>query len=148
VVLDICRKRNLRAHCLSQLNLEGSEEGTQVVVVDAIGHLKTLYRMANVAFIGGSLVPFGGHNPLEPAMFAKPILFGPDMSDFRHIADLLLEAGAALKVQDGNHLKATFVALLDNPERQIAMGRRAKMVVQAHQGAVEKTLKCINLAGQ
>jgi len=65
-----------------------------VVIVDTIGDLRMLYALADMAFIGGSLVDRGGHNPLEPAAFSRPVLFGPEMSDFAAIAEYCLNPGA------------------------------------------------------
>ena len=66
-----------------------------VVVVNTIGHLKALYALSDVAFVGGSLINFGGHNPLEPAAFAKPILFGPHTGDVAESCNRLLASGGA-----------------------------------------------------
>jgi 3-deoxy-D-manno-octulosonic-acid transferase len=71
-------------------------------LIDTMGVLGKLYAIADVAFVGGSLVAFGGHNPLEPAAFAKPIIFGPDMSDFPEISQMLLHAGGAIEVKNMN----------------------------------------------
>jgi 3-deoxy-D-manno-octulosonic-acid transferase len=117
-----------------------------VVVVDAIGLLKDLYRLAYLAFIGGSLAPFGGHNPLEPAFWGKPILFGKDMRDFALIADYLLRGGGALQVNDAAHLQSTVMDLLENPDRVQRMGERSLQVVNAHRGAVQRTLSHLALA--
>lgn len=117
----------------------------QVVVVDTIGVLKMLYCLADVAFVGGSLVPCGGHNPLEPAIWGKPVLFGPDMRDFSLISRLLLEARAAQRVMNGDELLQAVKKLLADPLLAAGMGSRGVEVVAAHKGAVDKALKFINL---
>jgi 3-deoxy-D-manno-octulosonic-acid transferase len=81
-------------------DLEEKKSEPDVIVVDRIGILKMLYATADIAFVGGSLVRCGGHNPLEPAAFSRPIIFGPDMSDFADISDMLVESGGAISVND------------------------------------------------
>jgi 3-deoxy-D-manno-octulosonic-acid transferase len=81
-----------------------SSDRRAVVVVDRIGLLRRLYALAEVAFVGGSLVKAGGHNPLEPAAAGKPVLFGPHTDDFRWICQALEQAGGAIRVADGRQL--------------------------------------------
>ena len=125
--------------------LKGLDRGLvlDVIVVDRIGLLGGLYALADVALVGGSLVRRGGQNPLEPALFSKPILFGPDMSDFDKIAQDLLKAGGALKVNDAVNLSHTAGFLLSNHRKAREMGEKAYGVYAASRGAVEKTLKAI-----
>jgi 3-deoxy-D-manno-octulosonic-acid transferase len=117
----------------------------QVVVVDTIGVLKALYGVADVAFVGGSLVPSGGHNPLEPAAWGKPVLFGPDMSDFSLISRLLLDARAAQKVMNADELLQGVTKLLAEPQVAAEMGMRGLRVVEAHKGPVDKTLNFLKI---
>jgi 3-deoxy-D-manno-octulosonic-acid transferase len=117
----------------------------QVVVVDTIGVLKALYGVADVAFVGGSLVPSGGHNPLEPAAWGKPVLFGPDMSDFSLISRLLLDARAAQMVMNADELLQGVTKLLADPQSAAEMGMRGLEVVEAHKGSVDKTLKFLKI---
>lgn len=115
----------------------------QVVVVDSMGVLGKLYAIADAAFVGGSLVDFGGHNPLEPAAFAKPILFGPDMSDFPEISRMLLGAGGAMEVKNIEHIYNVVKEILTDSVKSREMGLKAFEVFQANQGAVEKTVSVI-----
>lgn len=117
----------------------------QVVVVDTIGVLKALYGVADVAFVGGSLVPCGGHNPLEPAVWGKPVLFGPDMRDFSMISRLLLEARAAERVMNADELLRSVKKLLEDPQLAADMGSRGLEVIELHKGSVDKSLKFIGL---
>lgn len=117
----------------------------QVVVVDTIGVLKALYCVADVAFVGGSLVPCGGHNPLEPAAWGKPVLFGPDMSDFSLISSLLLEARAARQVMNADELLPAVDRLLADPRLAADMGARGLKVVETHKGSVDNTLRFLGL---
>lgn len=114
-----------------------------VIIIDTIGILKTLYAVSDVAFIGGSLVKCGGHNPLEPAVFSKPILFGEDMSDFADISSMLLEAGGAICVKDAEDFYAAVVSLIENDGKAVEMGKNAFDVFNANKGAVERTMTVI-----
>jgi 3-deoxy-D-manno-octulosonic-acid transferase len=96
--------------------------------------------VADVAFVGGSLLPFGGHNPLEPAAWKRPVVFGPDMSDFSEIAAALVEAGGAVRVNDSDALFTALRTFFRHPETAETAGRRAYDVFAVHRGAVERTL--------
>jgi len=126
---------------VSELEPEVSVGPRDVIVVDTIGVLSRLYALADVAFIGGSLVAAGGHNPLEPAAFAKPIIFGPDMSDFASVAEMLLDNGGAIQVEGEEALFRAIKGLFDDKELAEATGRRALQVFQSNKGAVEKTIR-------
>lgn len=110
---------------------------TAVIVVDRMGYLSRLYALADVAVIGGSFVPQGGQNPIEPAACGKPVLFGPDMHDFPDVAAWLLKAGGAIQTNEGD-LASACGRLLMNPEEARAMGERARAVVIEHQGTTER----------
>ncbi len=128
---------------LNEIKNKPSTMGHDVVVVDTMGVLKKLYAVADIAFIGGSLVASGGHNPLEPAMFSKPVLFGPDMSDFSETARMLLKSKGAVMVEDKDSLFETVTMLLENEEKARSMGGNAMNVLKANRGAIDKTLDVI-----
>ncbi len=113
--------------------------GATVLVLDTMGELATLYSLCTVAFIGGSLVPIGGHNVLEPAVFAKPLLFGPHMHHFPELAAMLQQAGGALQVHGEEDLYERLVYLLTHPEAGDAMGQAALAALAANRGALERT---------
>ncbi|MBW1899486.1 MAG: 3-deoxy-D-manno-octulosonic acid transferase [Deltaproteobacteria bacterium] len=117
------------------------DKNIDVIVVDRIGMLSTLYAISDISFIGGSFGTEGGHNPLEPAVYSKPILFGPDMSDFREISMLLLEAGGAKTVSDPENLCYAVSRLIEKEDSAIKMGKQAFAVFSANRGAVHNTLK-------
>jgi len=118
--------------------------GPRVVVLDSRGELAAIYREAVVAFVGGTLVPIGGHNLLEPAQWAKPVLFGPYTDHCAEIADLLIQAGGGHRVLQAEDLTRQVVALFsDNKERE-RMGRSARQVVEQNQGALQQTLEAID----
>ena len=118
--------------------------GPRVVVLDSRGELAAIYREAVVAFVGGTLVPIGGHNLLEPAQWAKPVLFGPYTDHCAEIADLLVHAGGGYRILQADDLTRQVVALFsDNKERE-RMGQLARQVVEQNQGALQQTLEAID----
>lgn len=126
----------------SRLDID-SEPRADVVVLDTIGELAHLYRVAWVVFVGGSLVPTGGHNILEPAVFGKPILFGPHMHNFREVADSFLAAGAAVQVASAGELAAELADLLSDEQRRTRLGTAARGIIESSRGARERTLAAI-----
>jgi 3-deoxy-D-manno-octulosonic-acid transferase len=116
---------------------------TQCFVVDTLGELLRFYAAADVAFVGGSLVPIGGHNVLEPAALSVPVIVGPHTFNFAEITANLLEAGAALRIEDGEALGATIVRLLaDEPLRQ-RTGAAARAAFERAQGGVLRTVQIV-----
>jgi 3-deoxy-D-manno-octulosonic-acid transferase len=114
-----------------------------VVILDTIGELAQLFQVGTVVFVGGSLVDAGGHNILEPAVFGKPILFGPYMQNFAEIARAFLDNGAAIQVADGRALETSLLELLDDPVRRASLGAAARALVEANRGARGRTLAVI-----
>jgi 3-deoxy-D-manno-octulosonic-acid transferase len=140
-VRRLCKDAGFFAMTLKQWQKDGdSDKIPDVLIVDTIGMLKKLYAIAHIAFIGGSLVNCGGHNPLEAAAFAKPILFGPDMSDFASIRDKLSDAQAALQVNDADSLYNAFKKLLTDQSYAHKMGHNAYRLLHENKGAVAKTV--------
>jgi 3-deoxy-D-manno-octulosonic-acid transferase len=118
------------------------ETGDEVAVYlgDTMGELLALYAAADVAFVGGSLVPTGGHNPLEPAALGLPVVTGPHLHNFARIASLLEEAGALTRVADAGALSSRVVELLASPERAAAAGAAGREVVERNRGALDRLL--------
>jgi 3-deoxy-D-manno-octulosonic-acid transferase len=114
----------------------------QIVLLDTIGELASVYSLASVAFVGGSLIPAGGHNPLEPAQFGVPIVMGPHYFNFRAIVDDLL-MHHALHVATGVNLAVVLVGLLQNSAATKGMGERARQVFDQQAGATARTVKTI-----
>jgi 3-deoxy-D-manno-octulosonic-acid transferase len=112
----------------------------QVIFVDQMGVLAKLYAVCDIAFIGGSMVARGGHNPLEAAAYSKPILFGKDMSDFQEISDLLVNTGGAIKIESDVDLGRQLNHLLKDPVMQEKMGKNNDIVFHAHSGAVKNII--------
>ncbi|HEV2174050.1 MAG TPA: hypothetical protein VGR71_10800, partial [Nitrospira sp.] len=114
-----------------------------VVVVDRMGYLSRLYALADIAIVGGSFVPKGGQNPIEPAACGKPVLFGPDMHDFPDVSKWLADAGGAVQARNEEDLYATAHRLLINLQEARMMGERARLVVTEHQGTTAKIVRDI-----
>jgi 3-deoxy-D-manno-octulosonic-acid transferase len=115
----------------------------RVLLLDTVGELADLYEAADLAFVGGSLIPVGGHNMLEPAARRRPVLFGPHTENFREAAELLLAAGAAALVRDAQGLADTAGRLLADPELRARMGAAGRAAVSRRQGALARTLDLV-----
>ena len=115
----------------------------EVLVLDTIGELAYLYQLADLVFIGGSLVTWGGHNIIEAANFGKPITFGPHMQNFREIADTFLQAYAAVQVSSKEELVSRSKDLLQDPAARKWLGGNARRVVRENQGAVKHTVEVV-----
>ena len=120
-----------------------AEPRAEVVVLDTIGELAQLYQLATAVFVGGSLVDHGGHNILEPAIFGKPIVFGPYMHNFKEIAEAFVANDAAIQLASERELDETLVGLVTDPVRRARLGAAARALVAANRGAKTKTLDVI-----
>lgn len=113
----------------------------QVLLVDTLGEVINLYATSDLIFVGGSLVPVGGHNPLEASLLGKPVLFGPHVHNFREISAKLVRSGAGIQVQTGSELLLTCQMLLDDPVRRRAMGQAGRTLIVESAGATSRTLQ-------
>jgi 3-deoxy-D-manno-octulosonic-acid transferase len=138
----LCRNEGLLTVRRSELPID-AEPRADAVILDTIGELAHLYEIATVVFIGGSLVPAGGHNILEPAVFGKPIVFGPHMENFAEIAETFLRNGAAVQVRTDRELEETMVSLTSDPVQRARLGAAARALVDANRGARDRTLAAI-----
>lgn len=116
---------------------------TQVLLLDTLGELPNLLPAARGVFVGGTIVPIGGHNVLEPALFGKPVAFGPFTANVAAAANALLEDGAAILVHGAAELRAAWDALLRGPQLAEEMGARGRAVVDARSAVVEETLAVV-----
>ena len=121
---------------------QGRLEPGQIVLLDTIGELASVYSLAAVAFVGGSVAAAGGHNPLEPAQFGVPIVMGPNYANFRAITEDLLEQNA-LRIAQKNELGGVLVGLLADPTAADGMGARARQVFEQQAGATERCVKAV-----
>ncbi|MBI5746237.1 MAG: hypothetical protein HZA13_04475 [Nitrospirae bacterium] len=118
-------------------------KGGTIIILDTIGELFGLYKISTIAFVGGSLVPVGGHNILEPAAHGRPVIFGPYMDNFHEIATLITEQGGAVQARDRDDLYIKIDKLLSDRDSLERMGREAKRFVMENSGATEKSMKLI-----
>lgn len=110
------------------------------LILDTVGELGRVYGIAWISFVGGSLVPEGGHNLLEPASFGCPVLFGPHMADFKVMAELIIEAGGGIQVRDQRELLRAVQDLLSHPEKRKAVGEKARRFVNGNRGALDRVM--------
>ena len=116
---------------------------TQVFLGDTMGELTLFYAASDVAFVGGSLVPIGGHNLLEPAALGLPLLSGPHVFNAQEIADMFVDKGACVLVQDGAGLAAEVSRLLSDPERAARLGDAGRDILERNRGALARLLAMI-----
>jgi 3-deoxy-D-manno-octulosonic-acid transferase len=138
----LCRHEGLATVRRTALAID-AEPRADAVVLDTIGELAQLYQVATAVFVGGSLVPAGGHNILEPALFGKPIIFGPHMQNFAEIAEAFLANGAAVQVHGERELVDAVVGLMNDPVRRARLGAAARALIDANRGAKDRTLAVI-----
>ena len=138
----LCRQEGLSTIRRTELPID-AEPRADAVVLDTIGELAEVYQIATVVFVGGSLVRAGGHNILEPAVFGKPIVFGPHMENFAEIAETFLANDAAVQVRSGRELEAVILSLMGDTVRRARLGAAARALVEANRGAKDKTLEVI-----
>jgi 3-deoxy-D-manno-octulosonic-acid transferase len=124
------------------LRSAGAEPGadTAVYVADTLGELGLFYRVARLALVGGSLIPHGGQNPIEPALFGVPVLHGPYVENFADVIRALAHAGAALEVRDGASIAACLEQLLPRPNELAAMGEGARRCAEAERGVIDRVM--------
>jgi 3-deoxy-D-manno-octulosonic-acid transferase len=140
----------------SQLSIQTSSNGASssvdaaipkdvtVVLLDSIGELASIYRCADAVFVGGSLVPSGGHNILEPAAFGKIPVFGPSMENFSEMASRFISAGAAVQVESPEDAGVAWIELFRDPDRMRTMGETARALVEDSRGATDRVLEVIS----
>jgi len=140
-VINLCQKANLK-YCLRSLG-ELPDSATQVFLIDTLGELLLFYAVSDIAFVGGSLIPKGGHNLLEPAALGLPVITGESLYNFAEIERLLDTAKGLIKIKASEELSREINELFQNTEKRDQMGNAAKNVVMSNKGATEKHLTLI-----
>ncbi len=140
-VEEIIRRRGIAFMRRTRLDADGD-----VLLLDTIGELASVFEYATVVFMGGSLVSKGGHNVLEPARYHKPIVFGPHMENFRDMSRLFLEARAAVQIQNAEELAPAVGDLLSNVSKAAELGRNALTIVQQNTGATDRVVRFLQPA--
>jgi len=130
-------------HLSAALRSDNTSPPADILILDTIGELIHFYALADIGFVGGSLVQRGGHNPIEPASVGLPVFFGPHMQDFREIADALIACGGATKVSDHLELATHLVKLLTSKELRTKQGQAAQKCVKSQRGVIDKHLELI-----
>mgnify|MGYP001768335779 CR=1 FL=1 len=138
-ILEICWDQGFKP----KLRTEFPEKEWDVLILDSYGELQSAYRLADVAFIGGSLLNYGGQNPLEPAGSGTSMIFGPHMENFQEEAKALLEGGAAIKVEDNEQLTRKLTGLLTDNEMRENMKRNALKIIDNSSGSTARTVDWI-----
>ena len=128
---------------LSAMRAGEVPDPSRPAIVDTIGELEKIYGLADIVFVGGSLIPHGGQNMLEPAAQGKPAIFGPHVHNFVQEAALLEEARACIKIASESELGAAFARLLADPELRERMSQAGRRAVEAQKGATERTLEAL-----
>jgi 3-deoxy-D-manno-octulosonic-acid transferase len=128
---------------------ERCERNDSVFLLDTMGELPLFYAASDIAFVGGSLVPIGGHNLLEPAALGLPVVSGPNVFNAQEIADMFVENGACMIVADANELASALTTLLADPDAAAAMGARGRDIVESNRGSLRKLMGLLEpLIGQ
>lgn len=140
-VAALCARRGYRTVLRSEARPCAPD--TDVFVGDSMGELMLFYAAADVAFVGGSLAPVGGHNPLEPAALGLPVLVGPHVFNFEEITRMLREAGALQQVQDAQELAAAVEAYLHDADLRHTNGEKGRRVVENNRGALHKLMEIV-----
>ncbi len=140
-------RRGLSCVCRSRLaenqNDEKGHHGHRVILLDSRGELSKVYGLGNVGFVGGTLVPVGGHNVLEPAQWGRPVLFGPYVDHCQDMAKALLSGGGAVQVGNTSELMSEVAKFIDEPGTAESIGKSAFSVVQNHRGVIDKNLQWV-----
>lgn len=147
-IAQIVKRCNLKLQLRSELTVDKENEffikdwqlEKPILIIDTIGELFYVYQIADLVFVGGSLVKVGGHNILEPASVGKPVLFGPHIYSFREAADLLIKSGGAIMANNKEELLNIIVSLLLEPEEIVKRGKAAKETVLTYRGITEKAV--------
>lgn len=142
-VVTLAGQEGFRTVRRSDLPID-AEPRADVVVLDTIGELATVYQVGQVVFVGGSLVATGGHNILEPAVYGRPVVFGPHMQNFAEIAAAFVANGAGVQVESEAAFETAIVELMTDPVRRARIGAAARALVDANRGARARTLEALD----
>jgi 3-deoxy-D-manno-octulosonic-acid transferase len=136
-------KYNFDSAMVSTLPLGSEHRNKTVFILDTVGSLADYYSIADIVFVGGSLINKGGHNILEPAGFSKPVIFGPFMSNFRDIAGLFINNNAAIMLHNALELSPVISRLLHNPQEAQMLGRKGNDLITLNKGATLRNVEVI-----
>ena len=140
-VTELVRKRGHRV--IRRSDPGAHTDDADVMILDTLGELASLYEQADYVFVGGSLADWGGHNIIEPASKAKPVVFGPHMRNFSDVATLFVEGNAAVQVEDSAELESVLRDWIENPERARELSENTTRVIEDNRGASERTVAAL-----
>jgi 3-deoxy-D-manno-octulosonic-acid transferase len=139
----LVQSRGFACQFRTEFNPENGMRTAPVVVLDTIGELQATYSIASIVFCGGSLVPLGGQNILEAAVWGKPVIYGPSMEDFLDAKKLLDSTGGGIQIRDSHDLAEKTLYYLKHPQQALQVGTMAKKAVMSNRGAADKHAKVI-----
>ena len=143
-IVALLENAGLRYHRRATLPEDHLFQSGEVLLVDTVGEMMNLYALSDIAFVGGSLVPLGGHNLLEPASVGVPTVFGPHMANFREIEALVLQYGAGIQVHNQDELTASCRALITSAELRGVLGQNGLKMMRDNGGATERHMEVIS----
>ena len=141
-VRDYLERKNFRF--VSRTDGRSCDPDTEVLLGDTMGEVTLFYSASDIAFVGGSLVPIGGHNLLEPAALGRPIITGPHLFNAQEIADKFRDKEASITVETHAELAATVAGLLDEPQRAAAIGHHGLALLENNRGALRRLLEVVD----
>jgi len=142
-VENLCQQSDYRV--VRRTNAQDIEPQTEIVIIDSIGELMAFYSVADVVYVGGSLVPVGGHNVLEPISLGLPVIVGPHMFNFNSITKQLKEANGIIQVEDADSLGKAFLSLLNDEQMKKKLIENSSACLKNNQGVIAGYIKEINL---
>jgi len=141
-VQSLLKDADINCRMRTQLDKDDSLLTSQdILLVDSLGEVLDFYSVADLVFVGGSLVPVGGHNILEASLLGKPVLFGPYVHNFKEISGKLIRSGAGVKVQNQQELETQSLLMLQDPARCRAMGEAGLSLIAENAGATDRTMR-------
>jgi len=142
-VEELVLRFGFEAVMVSGLPVKRGKRANDVFILNTVGSLINFYEIADIVFVGGSLVDKGGHNILEPAIFGKPVIFGPQMFNFRDIADLFISNNAAIMLHNASELHGSILKLLNDPSEAEKLGERGQELIALNIGATLRNVEVI-----
>jgi len=141
-VYQIVESYGFRARTFSRD--QSFEQDNDVYVLDTIGQLLKFYSLADIAFVGGTIAPIGGHNIVEPFVYNVPVVCGPHTEKTRDVAYALLERGGLVQLQSADQMASDLLDLITSPQRRQTIGKAGKSFLDNSQGAVQRTMSVLN----
>lgn len=143
-IKKLCEQQQFKV--ATRTNSDSIDKNTDIYLLDTLGELRTFYAVADVAFVGGSMIPVGGHNILEAAAVGVPVMFGPFMANFKAIAESILTLDAAIQCQDNKALIETIMRLYQHPDYRHLLAAKGKAFVENNKGVCARIIEMLPLS--